>query len=52
MSKVKVRGMNCPVARTLDVIGDKWTLLILRDLFLDGAKKNQELQLSLEGNFS
>ncbi len=24
----------CPVACTLDVIGDKWTLLIVRDLFL------------------
>lgn len=24
----------CPVASTLDLIGDKWTLLIVRDLFL------------------
>lgn len=24
----------CPVARTLDMIGDRWTLLIVRDLFL------------------
>jgi len=23
----------CPVANTLDVIGDKWSLLVLRDLF-------------------
>lgn len=22
---------NCPVQRTLDVVGEKWTLLILRD---------------------
>jgi hypothetical protein len=26
----------CPVARTLDVIGDRWTTLILRDLMVDG----------------
>jgi DNA-binding HxlR family transcriptional regulator len=24
---------DCPVARALDVIGEKWTLLVLRDLF-------------------
>ena len=24
----------CPVACTLDVLGDKWTLLVVRDLFL------------------
>ena len=23
---------NCPVANTLDIIGDRWTLLIVRDL--------------------
>ncbi|HEX2296569.1 MAG TPA: helix-turn-helix domain-containing protein [Actinomycetota bacterium] len=26
-------AMDCSVARTLDVIGDKWSLLILRDAF-------------------
>lgn len=29
--KVQHRSV-CPVARTLDVLGDKWTLLIIRDL--------------------
>lgn len=24
----------CPVACTLDILGDKWTLLVIRDLFL------------------
>ncbi len=28
----------CPIARTLDIIGDRWTLLILRDLFLGSSK--------------
>ncbi|TMH82514.1 MAG: helix-turn-helix transcriptional regulator [Betaproteobacteria bacterium] len=39
----------CPVVRALDVIGDSWTILILRDLFLDGARKFQDLQESLSG---
>jgi len=39
----------CPVVRALEVIGDSWTLLILRDLFLDGARKFQDLQESLAG---
>jgi DNA-binding HxlR family transcriptional regulator len=37
------------VVRALDVIGDSWTLLILRDLFLDGPRKFQDLQESLVG---
>ncbi|WP_370531914.1 winged helix-turn-helix transcriptional regulator, partial [Streptomyces venezuelae] len=24
---------NCPVGRALDLVGEKWTLLILRDAF-------------------
>lgn len=24
----------CPVASTLDILGDKWTLLVVRDLFM------------------
>ena len=27
-------GLDCPVARTLDIIGERWSVLILRDLFL------------------
>lgn len=27
------RRSVCPIACTLDVVGDKWTLLVLRDLF-------------------
>ena len=25
----------CPITNTLDLLGDKWTLIIVRDLFLD-----------------
>ena len=37
----------CPVARTLDIIGDRWTVLILRDLVIDGPRKFHDLQRSL-----
>lgn len=40
---------TCPVARTLEIIGEKWTTLILRDLFLRGTVRFQELQASLPG---
>jgi DNA-binding HxlR family transcriptional regulator len=36
----------CPVARTLDIIGDRWTLLILRDLFFDAARFSDFLERS------
>jgi len=39
----------CPVARALDVIGEKWSLLILRDLFRKGPLRFQELAGSLDG---
>ena len=41
--------LECPVARTLDAIGARWTPLILRDLLLHGARRFQDLQDSLEG---
>ncbi|WP_458618471.1 winged helix-turn-helix transcriptional regulator [Gilvimarinus sp. F26214L] len=28
------RRSDCPLACTLDLVGDRWTLLVLRDLFL------------------
>ena len=40
---------KCPVARTLDLIGERWTLLILRDLFLQGPRRFQDFQDSLGG---
>jgi DNA-binding HxlR family transcriptional regulator len=40
---------SCPVARTLDLIGERWTVLILRDLFLQGPRRFQDFQDSLEG---
>ena len=31
----------CPVARTLSLVGDRWTLLILRDCFLGQSRFDQ-----------
>jgi DNA-binding HxlR family transcriptional regulator len=39
---------SCPIARTLDVIGDRWTLLIVRDLMM-GNTKFGELRSSTQG---
>ena len=39
----------CPVARALDVIGEKWSLLILRDLFRKGPLRFQALEAGLPG---
>jgi DNA-binding HxlR family transcriptional regulator len=42
-------GLDCPVARTIDIIGERWSVLILRDLFLHGAGKFQDFENSLSG---
>jgi DNA-binding HxlR family transcriptional regulator len=40
---------ECPVARTLDLIGERWTILLLRDLLLQGPRRFQDFQTSLPG---
>jgi DNA-binding HxlR family transcriptional regulator len=40
---------NCPVARTLEIIGERWTILILRDLVVEGPRKFQDFLASLSG---
>ena len=39
---------NCGLATGLDIIGDKWSLLIVRDL-MEGKKTFTEMRLSKEG---
>jgi|HubBroStandDraft_6_1064221.scaffolds.fasta_scaffold1492954_1 DNA-binding HxlR family transcriptional regulator len=41
--------MRCPVARTLDIIGERWTILILRDLLVEGPRRFQDFERSLGG---
>jgi len=40
---------TCPVARTLDLIGERWTILLLRDLLLEGPRRFVDFQASLPG---
>lgn len=40
---------SCPVASTLDIIGDKWSLLIIRDMLFQGKKTFKEFSISPEG---
>ena len=42
------RNVRCPVASTLDLVGDRWTLLVIRDL-LRGKSRFSELRESVEG---
>lgn len=39
---------ECPIARTLDIIGDKWTLLVLRDALVFGRKSFAEFEHGVE----
>lgn len=34
MQSVNLKRSICPITSLLDVVGDKWTLLVIRDLFL------------------
>ncbi len=42
------RRSCCPVACTLDLIGDRWTMLVIRDLFR-GVTRYRDFQRSPEG---
>ena len=44
----RVKRSDCPLSCTLDLIGDKWSLLIVRDL-LFGSSRYGELLNSGEG---
>lgn len=40
---------NCPINLSLEVIGDRWTLLIIRDMMFAGKKHFREFLRSDEG---
>ena len=40
-------GQACALARSLEVVGERWTLLILRDLFF-GVRRFSDLQVHLD----
>lgn len=46
--EIPPRRSECPIASSLDILGDKWTLLVVRDL-LDGKRRFSEFERSPEG---
>jgi DNA-binding HxlR family transcriptional regulator len=48
MAGRKSYNQNCPIARGLDIVGERWTLLILREL-LAGPRRYSDLRAELPG---
>jgi DNA-binding HxlR family transcriptional regulator len=46
MQRTSFAGMDCPIARSLDALGEWWSLLILRDAFI-GLTRFDDFQQSL-----
>src|ERR1700686_2874142 len=46
MHRTRLDNSECPVARSLDMIGEWWSLLIVRDA-LRGLRRFEEFQASL-----
>ena len=42
-------GQYCSIAKALDVVGDRWTLLIVRELLIRGACRYTDLRNGLPG---
>jgi DNA-binding HxlR family transcriptional regulator len=48
-SPVKTYGQACGLAKALDMVGDRWTMLIVRELLVRGACRYTDLKLGLPG---
>ncbi|MGW7681855.1 winged helix-turn-helix transcriptional regulator [Kribbella sp. NPDC054772] len=46
VKRTRFDGESCPVARSVDAVGDWWSLLIVRDAF-DGSRRFGDFQRSL-----
>jgi DNA-binding HxlR family transcriptional regulator len=46
---MKTYGQYCALAKALDVVGDRWTLLIVRELLLRGPSRYTDLRYGLPG---
>jgi DNA-binding HxlR family transcriptional regulator len=49
VTDVRTYGQYCAVARALDVVGDRWALLIVRELLLRGSSRYTDLLHGLPG---
>jgi DNA-binding HxlR family transcriptional regulator len=47
MKKIKKRS-DCPISSALDIVGDKWSLLIIRDIAMSGKNTYNEFLRSDE----
>ena len=47
--RLRTRRSTCPTCHALDIFGDKWTLLIVRDLMFKGKSRFGEFLDSEEG---
>jgi len=45
----RARRSTCPISASLEVVGDRWTLLIVRDLMFAGFRSYKEFLSSDEG---
>ena len=45
-------GQYCSIAKALDVVGDRWTLLIIRELLIRGACRVTDRGLEISGDAS
>ena len=46
MRGIRLASLPCSIARTLDVVGERWTLLLLRDAF-NGVRRFEDFATSL-----
>ena len=46
---MRTYGQYCSIAKALDVIGDRWTILIIRELLIRGACRYTDLKNGLPG---
>lgn len=49
MIEPKSRRSSCPISYALEIFGDRWTLLVLRDMILYGRQRFRDLLASDEG---
>lgn len=49
LSSVRSYGEYCSIAKALDVVGDRWTLLIIRELVIRGGLRYTDLKDGLPG---
>jgi DNA-binding HxlR family transcriptional regulator len=47
--RVRTYGQYCPLAKALDVLGDRWSLLIVRELLIRGPSRYTDIRNGLPG---